>query len=109
MEAWLAEILAPCPIQPDTHSAASAGRITLETSWAQHKLVKHCAWCFVMVLLADHPNKRTIGNVVLLFNGPRDICSALNESCLTSNSNMTCVKLDLTDIKVGCRRTPEMT
>lgn len=33
MEAWLAEILAPCPIQPDTHSAASAGRVTPETSW----------------------------------------------------------------------------
>lgn len=27
------KVLAPCPIEPDTHSAASAGHIGLETSW----------------------------------------------------------------------------
>lgn len=45
MGTWLAELLAPCPIQPDTHSAASAGRPALETSW----MPKTClALCLVL-------------------------------------------------------------
>lgn len=93
MEAWLAEILAPCYIQPDTHSAASAGLITLETSWMQQTSLA----LRLAVLLADHPNERKMDNVILVFNGPRDMLHCEQE---LFNSNLTCVN----DVKIGCRQ-----
>lgn len=73
MEAWLAELLAPCYIQPDTHSAALAGLITLETSWMQQTSL---AWCLVLCdvrYLLIVQTRATMGNVILVFNGPRDM------------------------------------